>query len=78
MNYHIFKRTALHNQCRECINRSYGLNLKRKDCQYWIYPETCRTCERVSNIVIDIAPLSRWKIRLAAGKQKHSKKEKEQ
>ena len=78
MNYHTFKHTVLHNQCRECINRSYGLKLTRRDCQYWIYPETCSVCQQIGNLVIDIAPLSRWKIWLAKGKQKHSKKEKKQ
>lgn len=68
MKYHIFKQKALHSQCRECINRVYGLKLKRKDCQYRLYPEKCSTCEKFGNIVMDIEPMSRWKIWLAKEK----------
>ena len=62
MKYHTFKRDALNNRCRECINQSYGLKLGRKDCQYRLYPDTCRGCGKIVNIVEDIEPLSRWKI----------------
>ena len=76
MNYQVFKHRVLRNQCRECINQSYGLKLARKDCQYWIYPETCSCCGKVCNIVIGIAPVNRWKVWLAKGQTSHSKKEK--
>lgn len=62
MTYQKFRYKALHNQCRECINRYYGLELTPNDCQYWSYPGMCSGCGGVRNIVIGIAPLSRWKI----------------
>lgn len=62
MNYREFKQEALGKQCRNCINQIYDIQLRRRDCRYWIYPATCRCCNKLQNIVVDIEPSSRWKI----------------
>ena len=65
MRYQKFQREALRDQCRECINRTYGLKLARKDCRYWFYPVVCHCCGETRNVVVEIEPFSRWKIWLA-------------
>lgn len=62
MNYRKFKREAMCHQCRECINRSYGMALERQDCLYLPYPETCSSCGQIRNIVADISRRNRWKL----------------
>ena len=62
MRYKKFKREALHNQCRKCINRFYGIELTPKDCRYWFYPGECMTCGQIGHLVTDIVPFSRRKI----------------
>lgn len=62
MNYKTFRYTVLRKLCRNCINQKYGLQLRRQDCRYWMYPAYCACCEQPQNIVVDIALFSRWKI----------------
>jgi hypothetical protein len=62
MKYQMFKQVALGNQCRECLNRAYGLTLERRDCLYLPYPEHCSTCGQMRNIVADISRSKRWRI----------------
>lgn len=69
MSYKRFKQEVLRNQCRNCINQTYGIQLKRQDCAYLIYPTQCRCCGQMRNIVVDVAPMARWKLLLRRKKQ---------
>ncbi|MBR5309913.1 MAG: hypothetical protein IKU42_02160 [Oscillospiraceae bacterium] len=62
MKYFLFKYELSKNLCRECVNREYGLELTRNDCEYWSYPGTCSCCGEVKNIVTGVVFLKRWKI----------------
>ena len=62
MNYRDIKYTAFGRWCRRCINEEFGLELESKDCLYMNYPCTCARCQKMQNIVEDVAFLSRWKI----------------
>lgn len=62
MKYQMFKREALRNQCRDCINQSYRLTLARRDCVYLPYPERCSSCGEVRNIVAEVSRRKRWKL----------------
>lgn len=62
MNYKTFQYQALGNLCRNCINQTYGLRLKRQDCLYWIYPSYCSCCNLPQNIVAEVSLFSRRKI----------------
>ena len=61
----------LRSQCRECMNRSYGLELERYDCVYLPYPEGCSCCGRVRNIVADISRRKRWRLWLKEKRSTH-------
>ena len=62
MKYRVLKEEALRCQCRDCLNLSYGLKLQRMDCIYLPYPEPCRTCGQMRNIVADISRSKRWQL----------------
>ena len=62
MKYKIFKYKVLGKLCRECINQKYGLQLRRRDCQYWMAVSYCECCGQPKNIVMNIALFSRWKL----------------
>ena len=68
MNYRDLKQTAFRTMCRRCINERYGLHLRTQDCCYFPYPEECRCCGNVRNIVADICRRSRWQLLFAPAK----------
>ncbi|MBE6674707.1 MAG: hypothetical protein E7596_06335 [Ruminococcaceae bacterium] len=61
MKYKVFKE-EMHGYCRRCINKRLKVHFKHKDCEYWDFPENCKKCGEVKNIVIGIRTLSRWKM----------------
>lgn len=69
MSYKRFKQETLRNQCRNCINQTYGIQLKRKECVYLIYPTQCRCCGKMRNIVKDVTPLGWLKFLLSKRKK---------
>ena len=65
-------KNSLGRLCRSCMNDAYGIRLEPNNCRYLMYPAVCYRCGKVKNIVSDIAPFKRMKIRLTPSpKDKH-------
>ena len=61
MKYADFE-SEMHGYCRRCINDTLGIHFTHEDCEYWDFPERCRKCGEVKNIVTGIRLLSRPKM----------------
>lgn len=48
--------------CRECLNRTYGIRLRHRDCKYWYYLAVCDRCGQARNIVTGLNLPGRWKL----------------
>ena len=47
--------------CRRCICNICDVDLKQKDCIYYIYPCNCSRCNN-TNIVIGLTPIGKLKL----------------
>ena len=53
MNYRYLKND-LGSSCRACLNDKYKLKLKSEHCHYMMYPQLCKNCNEMKNIVVGI------------------------
>ena len=61
--------------CRECLNKEYGMDLKRGDIQtYNSMVNVCSCCQQQKHVVYSIKPLSRWKLLTAQRPRYHANK----
>lgn len=40
--------------CRKCLNESFGLHLRRRDCFIYMYPMKCRCCGESKRVVCKV------------------------
>lgn len=59
MKYRTIKR-SMNDICRSCLNEELHIDLEPVDCYYLMYPQMCRRCGEMKNIVTDI----RWRKRI--------------
>lgn len=50
------------NYCRECLNKQYGIRLRRNDVMIFEFPLQCRKCKKTKNIVAKVRPMKQWKL----------------
>lgn len=63
ISYHTLKSESINaGYCRSCLNTCYGIHLEPSDCLYYYYPAECYCCKKMSNILADIRPSSRFKL----------------
>ena len=59
MKYRAMKR-SMYDICRNCLNEEFHIDLEPVDCYYMMYPQKCRRCGEMKNIVTKI----RWRKRI--------------
>lgn len=48
--------------CRECLNDTYHMKLRREDVMIFEFPGQCRKCKKTKNIVAKVRPSKQWKL----------------
>jgi hypothetical protein len=48
--------------CRACLNEAYQLKLERGDVIIYNFPEECKRCKKVKNIVCKVKKTKQWKL----------------
>lgn len=51
--------------CRNCLNETYHINLKRRDVLIYDLPCECKRCRQVKHIVTGVKLSKRWKLLMA-------------